>query len=119
MLELEHQRYQKDRVREEHQCREERQFQMELYAMMCGIPRPTYGTLPFPCPSSHGSPLPRCIMNFTFNLVFLESLLLMAVLHHLLSLKMNNNINYQYNYILTMITLDYIARFINTLYGTL
>ena len=42
-------------MREERQRREERLFQMELYAMMCGNPPLTYGTLPFPRPASHGS----------------------------------------------------------------
>ena len=93
VLELEHQRYQEDRVREESQCREERQFQMELYAM-CGNPPLTYGTLPFPCRVSHGSPPPPgCIKHFTFNLDFLEPVLLIAVLNHVLSLKINNNNN--------------------------
>ena len=66
VLELEHQRYQEDRAREERQRREERQFQMQLYAMMCGNPRPTYGTLPFPRPSSHGSPSPPMHEAFHF-----------------------------------------------------
>ena len=90
VLQLEHQRYQEERMREEHQRREESQFQMELYAMMCGNPPLTYGTLPFPHPASHGSPLPRCIKHFNFNLDFLEPVLLIAVLNHVFSLKMNN-----------------------------
>ena len=87
LLELEHQRYQEDRVWEERQHREERQFQMELFAMMCGYPPLTYGTLPFPRPASHDSPPPRCIKDF------LEPVLLIAVLNHVLNLKMNNNNN--------------------------
>ena len=83
VLELEHQRYQEDRVREERQRREERQFQMELYAMMCGNP-PLRRMAP---------PLPQCIKHFTFNLDFLEPVLIIAVLNHVLSLKMSNNNN--------------------------
>ena len=67
VLELEHQRYQEDRVQEERQRREERQFQIELYAMMCGNPPLTYGTLPFPHPASHGSPPPPMHQAFHFQ----------------------------------------------------
>ena len=91
VLELEHQCYQEDRVWEERQRREERQFQMELYAIMCGNPPLIYGTLPFPHPALHGSPLLRCIEHF--NLDFLEPVLLKAILNYVLSLKMNNNNN--------------------------
>ena len=66
VLELEHQHYHEDQARDERQRREERQFQMELNAMMCGKPRPTYGTLPFQHPSSHGSPPPPMHQAFHF-----------------------------------------------------
>ena len=58
MLELDEKRYQEDRAREERQRREEREFHLKLYSMMCGSTRPAYNAMHYTGRSPQASPPP-------------------------------------------------------------